>query len=102
MIAKDIIEKGFFPSFCTACYRTGRTGEDFMHMAKPGEIKDFCLPNCILTFKEYLLDYGDEELRKKGDDLIKKELEKISSSKIKGKTLEKLETLKKGKRDLYF
>jgi 2-iminoacetate synthase len=101
-IIKENLKRGFLPSFCTACYRSGRTGDDFMKFAKVGEIKNFCLPNCLLTFKEYLLDYGDEELRKMGEKMISAELEKIPDSRIKEKTLQKLTELEKGKRDLYF
>lgn len=101
-VTKDIGKEGFYPSFCTACYRLGRTGEDFMSFAKCGKIKDFCLPNCIMTFKEYLLDYADEEMKRIGEEIIKKEVEEISDELIKGKTKEKLSELEEGKRDLYF
>ena len=57
-VIKDISRMGYSPSFCTACYRLGRTGQDFMNLAKPGLINQYCLPNSLLTFKEYLLDYG--------------------------------------------
>jgi 2-iminoacetate synthase len=101
-IIKEQIRRGFLPSFCTACYRSGRTGDDFMKFAKTGEIKNFCLPNCLLTFKEYLLDYGDDELRDMGGKMILSELQKITDSRIKEKTIEKLAMLESGKRDLYF
>lgn len=101
-VISDILDKGYLPSFCTACYRTGRTGHDFMELAKPGEIKNFCIPNCILTFKEYLLDYGTNELKKKGNLIIQKEIKKITNQKIKEKTIEKLDHINQGKRDLYF
>lgn len=101
-VIKDIIKKGHLPSFCTACYRTGRTGEDFMHLAKPGDIKNFCLPNSILTFKEYVIDYGDEELKQMADNLIKKELKDIPNETIRKNTENKLTELTKGTRDLYF
>ena len=101
-VIKDIIKKGHLPSFCTACYRTGRTGEDFMHLAKPGDIKNFCLPNSILTFKEYVIDYGDKELQDIADNLIKKELQEIPNETIRKKTKEKIAELNSGSRDLYF
>lgn len=97
-----IMKDGFYPSFCTACYRVGRTGEKFMDLAKPGNIKNFCIPNCILTLKEYLLDYADSDLRKKGEALIKKELLEIPDEKIRELTKTKLLEIEKGKRDLYF
>jgi 2-iminoacetate synthase len=61
---------GYIPSFCTACYRLGRTGMDFMDLAKPGEIKHHCDPNALSTFLEYLLDYGSGKTRKAGERLI--------------------------------
>ena len=101
-VVEAMLDKGLLPSFCTACYRTGRTGHDFMELAKPGEIKNFCLPNCLLTFKEYLLDYSGDRLREKGEKVIRKEVEEISDKKIKEKTIEKLSEIEMGKRDLYF
>ncbi|MEW6528886.1 MAG: [FeFe] hydrogenase H-cluster radical SAM maturase HydG [Candidatus Micrarchaeota archaeon] len=100
-IVSDILDNGFYPSFCTACYRVGRTGEDFMKLAKPGAIRNFCTPNCILTFKEYLLDYASPELRKKGEAFIKKELCEITKSKRKT-VHDRLIRLEKGERDIYF
>jgi len=101
-VIKDIIQKGFFPSFCTACYRTGRTGQDFMALAKPGEIKNFCLPNCLLTFKEYVLDYGEMRMKQQAEDTIAKELANIDNNSVKKITKRKLEQLEHGARDLYF
>ncbi|VVB98135.1 3-methylornithine synthase [uncultured archaeon] len=98
----DILDEGFYPSFCTACYRLGRTGEDFMRLAKPGAIRNFCTPNCILTFKEYLLDYASPELRKKGEKIIEKELLEIGDTERRELTKKKLAELEAGKRDLYF
>lgn len=98
----DILDEGFYPSFCTACYRVGRTGEDFMKLAKPGAIRNFCTPNCILTFKEYLLDYASPELRKKGEKFIEKELLEIENGKRRELAKKKLGELENGKRDLYF
>ncbi len=101
-VVKNILREGFFPSFCTACYRTGRTGHDFMELAKPGDIKDFCLPNGLLTFKEYLVDYGGEEIVKEAEEMIGKELENISSSSLKKHTKKKLKQIEEGARDLFF
>lgn len=101
-IVLECCEKGHLPSFCTACYRTGRTGKNFMDLAKPGEIQNFCLPNALLTFKEYLLDFCEKDLQEKGEELIDKELQKIPKKEIREKTFEKLNALEKGKRDLFF
>ncbi|MBI5756521.1 MAG: [FeFe] hydrogenase H-cluster radical SAM maturase HydG [Nitrospirae bacterium] len=101
-VIQHISTDGFAPSFCTACYRTGRTGQEFMEFAKPGDIQRFCLPNSILSFKEYLLDYGGEELRKIGENLIDEQIFSIDDIKIRLATLKKLEDMEKGKRDLYF
>jgi 2-iminoacetate synthase len=98
-VISDIAKLGYSPSFCTACYRLGRVGADFMAMAKPGLIKNFCLPNALLTFKEYLLDYGDKATRKLGNKVIRKGLKSIKNKKA---FLAKLARLEAGKRDLYY
>ena len=100
-VIKDMIKKASFPSFCTACYRTGRTGKDFMDLAKPGEIKNFCLPNCILTFKEYVVDYGDDELKEMSEKVIEEEIAKIPNKNIRKKTRESLERIEAGERDIF-
>lgn len=99
---RDVIKQGFIPSFCTACYRLGRVGGDFMDKAKPGLIKLFCHPNALTTLKEYLVDYADEETKKLGEYLIKSELDKIPNEKIRKKTEEYLSLIELGERDLYF
>ncbi|MDD5593183.1 MAG: [FeFe] hydrogenase H-cluster radical SAM maturase HydG [Candidatus Margulisbacteria bacterium] len=101
-VIHDISKLGYSPSFCTACYRLGRVGADFMDMAKPGLIKNFCLPNSLLTFKEYLLDYGNEKAKKLGKAVIKAHLKDIPSSAIRKQTIGKLKTIEQGQRDLYF
>jgi 2-iminoacetate synthase len=101
-LIKDVIKKGFIPSFCTACYRSMRTGERFMNLAKPGDIQDFCVPNSILTFKEYLIDYGDKELKDKAKVVIRRELRNIKNKKIIDETIKKLKEIEKGKKDIYF
>ncbi|MCX7879488.1 MAG: [FeFe] hydrogenase H-cluster radical SAM maturase HydG [Ignavibacteria bacterium] len=101
-VIQDIIKMGFVPSFCTACYRVGRVGEDFMDLAKPGLIKLHCHPNGLTTLKEYLVDYADEETRKVGEKLIEIELEKIPNLKVRQKTIQYLQRIEKGERDLYF
>jgi 2-iminoacetate synthase len=69
-VIRDVASLGYIPSFCTACYRLGRTGQDFMDLAKPGEIKEHCDPNALATFVEYLLDYGSAETRAVGEQLV--------------------------------
>ena len=101
-VIKDISKDGFSPSFCTACYRVGRTGKEFMDHAKPGEIQRFCLPNSILSLKEYLLDYGEESLKKIGDALIQDQTASIKDMNLRKATIKKLGELEQGKRDLYF
>lgn len=99
---RQLCEDGYIPSYCTACYREGRTGDRFMELAKSGEIQNVCQPNALLTLEEYLLDHGDEETIRLGRELIAKEIELIPSPEIKRMTKERLEDLRQGKRDLYF
>lgn len=99
---KDILKMGYLPSFCTACYRLNRTGKDFMNIAKSGEIHKLCLPNCLLTFREYLLDYGSENEKMLGEKIIHKQTESISSLLLRGQVKERLHRLEQGERDLYF
>ena len=101
-IMDGLIEKQYLPSFCTACYRKGRTGEHFMAFSTEGFIKKFCTPNAILTLAEYLEDYANETTAEKGWVLIKREIEKIKDKKIRIQTLEKIAQIKLGKRDLQF
>jgi 2-iminoacetate synthase len=101
-VISDIVRMGYMPSFCTACYRMGRTGGDFMDLAKPGLIKQFCHPNGILTFKEYLEDYARPETQKAGLELIEKNLEDIPSPERQAETKSRLVLIEEGKRDLYF
>ena len=100
-VIKDMTTRGFIPSFCTSCYRTGRTGESFMNLAKPGDIKNFCQPNALLTFEEYLLDYNPE-LARKAKTLMSSEISKISDPEVRQITSGKIKSLSQGKRDLYF
>jgi 2-iminoacetate synthase len=99
---KDLIHDGYIPSYCTACYRKGRTGDRFMKLAKTGEIQNMCQPNAILTLQEYLEDYGDDELRQMGEEVINKELASIPNEKIRAKTVEYLGQIRNGERDLRF
>lgn len=97
-----LLTKGYIPSFCTACYRMGRTGEHFMEFAIPGFIKRFCTPNAIITMAEYLEDYASDKTKEAGYNLIAKELENMPDSAQKEKIISNLEAVKTGKRDLRF
>lgn len=101
-VMRDLCEQGYLPSFCTACYRSGRTGQDFMALAKPGEIHHFCLPNALLTFKEYLLDYASPATRAVGEVILKQHLDKIDDEELRRQTGQKLQDLEEGQRDLYY
>jgi len=101
-VMRDLCELGYLPSFCTACYRSGRTGQTFMSLAKPGHIHHFCLPNGLLTFAEYLLDYASPATRQAGEKIIEAHLALIESESLRRQTQERLERLKAGERDLYF
>jgi 2-iminoacetate synthase len=98
----DICKDGFLPSFCTACYRNGRTGDRFMAMAKIGEIQNLCQPNAILTFKEYLEDFAPPATKTLGEDVIYSYLVQIPNLKLRRKTEQRLAEIATGKRDLYF
>ncbi len=100
-ILLELVQGGYMPSFCTSCYRKGRVGKDFMDLAKPGLIKRFCNTNAILTFQEYLNDYAPEELKKAGEELIKKEIAMVDDEKIKAEIEKRLAKISNGERDLY-
>ncbi len=97
----DVCNLGYIPSFCTACYRKGRTGLDFMDLAKPGLIKLFCLPNALTTFKEYLEDYASERTKKVGEELLKNMIGEIPDENVREKTVKFLNKIENGERDLY-
>ena len=103
-IAKEIAQTNHIPSFCTACYRLGRTGEDFMELAKPGEIHKFCKPNAMMTFKEYLQDYGTEESRKIGNKALDYHLQELreENPKLAEKVKENLNKIENGEHDLLY
>lgn len=101
-VLRSICQSGWLPSYCTACYRKGRTGDRFMALAKSGEIQNVCQPNAILTFKEYLLDYATPETRAVGEETIRQQLEEISNPQIRKITEERLKQIEAGERDLYF
>lgn len=101
-VTDELIDRDYLPSFCTACYRTGRTGEHFMEFSVPGFIKRYCTPNAMLTMAEYLEDYARNGTREKGYRLIQKNLDKMEDDSFKKKLKERLELVKKGERDFYF
>jgi len=101
-IMDELISRDLIPSFCTSCYRQGRTGEHFMEFSVPGFIKRFCQPNAILTLAEYLEDYAPDTTKANGYQLIHKKLAAFDDPQFKNKLIEKLELVKQGKRDLYF
>ena len=97
-----LLDLGHIPSFCTACYRAGRTGDRFMSLVKSGQIANCCAPNALMTLKEYLEDYAAPDTRAKGIQLIKKELEHIPNPKIKEIAIRNLKEIEEGKRDFRF
>lgn len=97
----DITEKGHIPSFCTACYRLGRTGKDFMDLAKPGLIQKFCQTNALFSFKEYLQDYGSTATREAGEKLIQKMLNETFKTRRKKIVCDRLQQIEDGTRDVY-
>ena len=101
-IVKWLFDLGHIPSFCTACYRMGRTGDRFMALAKTGQIGNCCAPNALITLKEYLTDYASPETKKKGEAIIAAEIEKIPNEKIREKARQNLKEIIDGKRDFRF
>lgn len=101
-IVKWLMELGYVPSFCTACYREGRVGDRFMEICKEQKIHNFCHPNAIMTLEEYLEDYASPETRKVGEELIDKELKTLGNHKLKCAVEENLDKIKHGERDFRF
>jgi len=97
-----LLDLGFIPSFCTACYRAGRTGDRFMTLVKAGQIANCCHPNALMTLKEYLEDYASKDTRQKGEALIAKEVFNIPNEKVRSIAMEHLQEMKAGKRDFRF
>ncbi|MCP4129568.1 MAG: [FeFe] hydrogenase H-cluster radical SAM maturase HydG [bacterium] len=98
-VIRDMTELGYLPSFCTACYRRGRTGLDFMRMAKPGEIKHFCDPNALASFLEYCIDYGSPETRAAGEEAVKQLLTEMDEKdRVRAEGM--IEKVRAGKRDV--
>ena len=97
-----LIEMGYVPSFCTACYREGRTGDRFMALAKSGQIVNCCHPNALMTLKEYLQDYASPETRAKGEQLIEREMLLVNNDAIRRRAVENLKAIANGERDFRF
>jgi len=95
-IIGELIDDGYIPSFCTACYRGGRTGDRFMSLARSGQIGNVCLPNALMTLCEYSMDYGDNAFREKADSIIAKEIPHIANDTIRQKTMENVEKIRSG------
>ncbi len=101
-VVAELLETGNIPSFCTACYRLGRTGEHFMEFSVPGFIKNFCAPNAMLTLAEYLEDYATPETAEKGHEIIERNLMQLTGTVKASDVRERIEKIRAGERDLYF
>ena len=101
-IVRWLLELGYIPSFCTACYREGRTGDRFMKLVKNGQIANCCTPNAIMTLKEYLTDYASEKTREVGLPVIAREIQKVPNEKIRQRAIDFLAEIDHGKRDFRF
>jgi 2-iminoacetate synthase len=97
-----LLDLDYIPSFCTACYREGRTGDRFMKLVKSGQIANCCLPNALMTLKEYLEDYASEATQRKGEIAIKAQISNIPNPKVRVTAQEHLQELHDGKRDFRF
>lgn len=97
-----LMKLGFVPSFCTACYREGRTGDRFMSLCKSGQISNCCLPNALMTLKEYLCDYASDDTKQVGDKLIHEQLDQIKSDKVRDIVTKQLHLIADGQRDFRF
>lgn len=101
-VVKWLMELGYIPSFCTACYREGRTGDRFMSLCKSGQIQNCCYPNALMTLKEYLMDYAKADTKEVGDKLIIDELKNIPNEKVRQIVLDNLKKIEEGSRDFRF
>ena len=101
-IVNWLLDMGHIPSFCTACYREGRTGDRFMHLVKAGQIANCCQPNALMTLKEYLEDYASESTKANGEKVIARELNNIGSEKVRELAKQHLKEISEGKRDFRF
>ncbi len=100
-VISDMIDGGYIPSFCTGCYRKGRVGNDFMDLAKPGLIKQFCMPNGLFTFREYLNDFASPATREKGLKLMETLIKQIQNENLQKTVQENVQKIDKGERDIY-
>lgn len=101
-VVRWLLENNYLPSFCTACYRAGRTGDRFMEFAKNGAIADYCQANALLTMKEYICDYGSQKTREEGEKVIKLELPRVKNDKFRAASVKRLERIEGGERDFRF
>ncbi len=101
-VVRWLMEMGYIPSFCTACYREGRTGDRFMSLLKAGQIQNCCHPNALMTLKEFLMDYASEETRKIGEALIEAEFKNIPKEQVREICMANVEKIEKGLRDFRF
>jgi 2-iminoacetate synthase len=101
-VVDELLDHGYLPSFCTACYRKGRTGEHFMEFSVPGFIKRFCTPNAMLTLAEYLEDYAKPEVVTKGWKVIEENKKELAGFDRLEELNQRIERIKNGERDLYF
>ena len=101
-VVRWLMELGYIPSFCTACYREGRTGDRFMSLCKSGQIQNCCHPNALMTLKEYLMDYASDDTRTIGDKIINSELSNIPKEKVREIVIENLKKIEEGNRDFRF
>lgn len=101
-VVRWLMDIGYIPSFCTACYREGRTGDRFMTLLKSGQIQNCCHPNALMTLKEYLMDYASDETRKIGENLISEEIKKVPNEKVREIAMKNLGNIADGKRDFRF
>lgn len=100
-VLKSLILDGYIPSYCTACYRSGRTGDRFMRLAKSGQIHNVCTPNALMTLAEYIYDYGDDNILNIGEEFIAKEIEKIDNLTVRELVKNNVNKIKNGERDLF-
>lgn len=101
-VISSLIEGSYIPSFCTGCYRKGRVGHDFMDLAKPGLIKQYCMPNALFTFMEYLQDFAPAETREKGFALVKDLIGEVKNTTLQHRIKQNVLEITNGQRDIYF
>ena len=97
-VVKWLMESGHIPSFCTACYREGRTGDRFMSLCKNGQILNCCHPNALMTLSEYLEDYASEDTKRVGYEMVERELERIPGEKVREIARQNIEDIRKSNR----